>query len=73
MKVINSLFRGVTKSLKKLFNELNIPVENRSSLPVLCDDSGVVWIYSVGVDARCSVDTDSSNIIFVRGEDNDRQ
>ena len=65
--------RKVTKSLKKLFNELNIPVENRSSLPVLCDDSGVVWIYSVGVDARCSVDTDSSNIIFVRGEDNDRQ
>lgn len=65
--------RKVTKSLKKLFNELNIPVENRSSLPVLCDDLGVIWIYSVGVDARCSVDTDSSNIIFVRGEDNDRQ
>ncbi len=65
--------RKVTKSLKKLFNEFNIPVENRSSLPVLCDDLGVVWIYSVGVDERCSVDTDSSNIIFVRGEDNDRQ
>lgn len=65
--------RKVTKSLKKLFNEFNIPVENRSSLPVLCDDLGVIWIYSVGADARCAVDTDSSNIIFVRGEDNDRQ
>lgn len=65
--------RNVTKSLKKLFNELNIPVEKRVSLPLLCDDNGVVWIYSVGVDARCKVDFDSSNIIFVRGEDNDRQ
>ncbi len=65
--------RKVTKSLKKLFNEFNIPVENRSFLPVLCDDLGVIWIHSVGVDARCCVDIDSSNIIFVRGEDNDRQ
>lgn len=65
--------RKVTKSLKKLFSEMNIPVEKRGSIPILCDDEGVVWVYSVGVDARCSVNSDSSNIIYVRGEDNDRQ
>ncbi len=64
--------RKVTKSLKKLFNEMNVPIEKRDSLPLLCDDMGVFWVYSVGVDLRCSVDSDSSNIIFVRGEDNDR-
>ncbi len=64
--------RKVTKSLKKLFNELNIPVERRNSLPVLSDDNGIIWIYSVGVDARCAPDTNSSNIIYVRGEDNDK-
>ena len=63
--------RKVTKTLKKLFSELNIPVEKRDLLPVLCDDRGVLWIYSIGVDARCSVDGNSSNIIFVRGENND--
>ena len=65
--------RKVTKTLKKLFNELNIPVEMRDSLPVLCDDQGVIWVYSVGVDYRCCVDDKSSNIIFVRGEDNNER
>ncbi len=63
--------RKVTKTLKKLFNELNIPVEKRDSLPVLCDDNGVLWVYSVGVDARCRVKANSGNIIFVGGENND--
>ena len=63
--------RGVTKSLKKLFNEMNVPVEKRDFIPVLCDDVGVVWVYSVGVDARCHVDADSSNIIFIGGKNND--
>lgn len=65
--------RKVTKSLKKLFNELNIPLEQRDLLPVLCDELGVVWVYGVGVNSRCGIESDSSNIIFVRGEDNDRQ
>lgn len=64
--------RKVTKSLKKLFNELGIPVEKRGDIPVLCDDNGIIWVYSVGVDARCCADDKSSNIIFVRGEDNDK-
>lgn len=64
--------RKITKSLKKLFNEINIPVEKRYYLPVLCDDEGIIWIHSVGTDARCRVDTNSSNIIYIGGEDNDR-
>lgn len=68
---INLFNRKVTKTLKKLFSEMNIPVEKRDSIPVLCDDAGVLWVYSVGVDARCRIDSDSSNIIFVRGENND--
>ena len=63
--------RGVTKTLKKLFSEMNIPVEKRDFIPVLCDDEGVVWVYSVGVDARCHVDNNSSNIIFIGGKNND--
>ena len=64
--------RTGTKTLKKVFNEMNIPVEKRETLPLLCDDEGIVWIYSVGVCSRCSVTENSRNIVFVRGEDNDR-
>ena len=61
--------RKVTKSLKKLFNEINIPIEKRDILPVLYDDEGVVWIYGVGTNSRCRVNGDATNIIFVTGEE----
>jgi tRNA(Ile)-lysidine synthase len=34
-----------TKSLKKLFSEKKIPVDQRSTLPVLCDEGGsIIWV-----------------------------
>ncbi len=64
--------RNVTKSLKKLFCEANVPVETRDNIPVLCDEKGVVWVYGFGVDKRCEVTSNSNNIISVRGKYNDR-
>lgn len=61
--------RKVTKSLKKLFNEINIPIEKRDIIPVLYDDEGVVWIYGVGTNSRCRVNNNATNIIFVTGEE----
>lgn len=63
--------RGVSKSLKKLYCENNFPVELREQIPVLTDDNGVVWVYSVGVCERCKVDNSSVNIVCVRGENNE--
>ena len=64
--------RNVTKTLKKLFCEENVPIENRDNIPVLCDENGVVWVYGFGVDKRCEVTSNSNNIISVRGKYNDR-
>ncbi len=64
--------RNVTKSLKKLFTEENIPIEIRDKIPVLSDDVGVVWVYGFGVTKRCCVGMHSNNIILVRGKNNDR-
>ena len=61
--------RRVTKSLKKLFNEIGVPVEKRDVLPILYDDEGVVWVFGVGTNSRCRVNDDSTNIIFVTGEE----
>jgi len=38
-----------TKTLKKLFIEKRIPLRKRALIPVICDDDGVLGIYSIGV------------------------
>ncbi len=60
--------RGCTKSLKKLFNELKIPNDERDILPIAADDEGVLWIYSVGVAERVAPDAGSENILTFKVE-----
>ncbi len=63
--------RNITKTLKNLFNEYSVPVEQRKVLPLLCDDKGIVWIYGIGVCARCRSTSKSKNIMLIKGEKND--
>lgn len=62
--------RNVSKTLKKLFNELSVPVEIRDFLPVLADDNGIVWVYGVGTASRCRATAISCNIMLVEGKNN---
>ncbi|MBE6781621.1 MAG: tRNA lysidine(34) synthetase TilS [Ruminococcaceae bacterium] len=66
--------RNCTKSLKKLFSELKIPENLRQIIPVASDDSGVVWIYGVGVSERVKVDfgTTKAAEFIVTKVDNDK-
>ena len=60
--------RNCTKTLKKLYTEYSIPQNTRETLPVLADDEGVVWVYSVGVAERCAVTKQTLNIIKIEVE-----
>ena len=40
---------GGTKSIKKLFIDRKIPAARRDSIPILCDDLGIVGIPGIGV------------------------
>ena len=40
---------GGTKSLKKLFIDRKIPAARRNSIPILCDEEGIVGIPGIGV------------------------
>lgn len=51
-----------TKTLKKLFCEYKIPLEERENLPVLCDDQGIVWIHKIGVAERSAADKESASL-----------
>ena len=58
--------RNVTKTLKKLFIEENIPKEKRNLIPVLSDDNGIVWVFGFGVNKKNAKTEKSKNILSVR-------
>ena len=41
-------YGGITHKLKKLFNDRKIPPSLRSSIPILCDGCGVLWVPGCG-------------------------
>ena len=55
--------RGVTKQLRKIFNEMHIQPEIRRSIPVLRDDDGILWVYGVGVADRVAVDESACSVL----------
>ncbi len=57
--------RGVTKTLKKLFIEDDIPKEKRGLIPVLADETGVVWVSGFGVNKSNAVKENTKNILSV--------
>ena len=42
-------YGGMTHKLKKLFNDKKMPISVRKTLPILCDERGVVWVPGFGV------------------------
>ena len=44
--------RGCTKTLKQLFMELDVPVWERETVPVLRDEKGILFVWGVGPDER---------------------
>jgi len=57
--------RKVTKSLKKLFNEMKIIPETRDSLIVLADETSVVWVEGIGADSRVVPDKNTRKFINI--------
>lgn len=64
--------RNVTKSLKKLFNEYHINVEDRENIPVICDEKGVIGVYGYCCDERVKIDNTTQSVILlnISTEDN---
>ncbi|MDO5015216.1 MAG: tRNA lysidine(34) synthetase TilS [Clostridia bacterium] len=62
--------RNLTKTLKQLFNEKKIPVENRNSIVLLFDnDDNLIFIEKIGVDESVKIDSDTTEMleIMIRG------
>ena len=57
--------RGLTKSLKKIFNELKIPSADRNKLAVLRDCENIIWVEGVGIDGNYLSDKSSKNVFTI--------
>ncbi len=58
-------YGGMTHSLKKLFNSRKIPVEQRSHIPLVCDEDGIVWIPGFPPTDRVKKDNKEDNTIYI--------
>jgi len=38
------VFGGMTRKLKKLYNDRKLPISLRETLPIFCDGEGIVWV-----------------------------
>lgn len=55
------------KSLKKLFNESSVPIEDRSKTPVLEDENGIVMTYGFGCDDRNKITEHTKRVmVFIK-------
>ncbi|MBR3955188.1 MAG: tRNA lysidine(34) synthetase TilS [Clostridia bacterium] len=57
--------RKCTKTLKQLFTEKKIPIQQRAMLPVLADENGLIWVAGFGVDESRMPDKHTKNIIKI--------
>ncbi len=58
--------RGISKSLKKLFNEMKIPGEFRDRILVLADGHDIIWIEGIGFSAGHLVGSNTSRVMCIR-------
>lgn len=58
--------RNCTKTLKKLFNEMETAPENRNSIAVFSDDCGVILVEGAGIDKRVAVTDRTDKVLLVK-------
>ena len=61
---------GGRKSLKKLFIDRKIPAAQRMRIPVVCDEAGILGVYSIGVNLDRSAAGESA--VTIRFEKRDK-
>lgn len=58
--------RNCTKSLKKLFNELPVPIEKRNDNIVVCDEKGVIGVIGYCVSQRVKIDNGTEKVFIIK-------
>lgn len=57
--------RKITKSIKKIFNEMKIPLEQRMKIPLLAFESDIIWMEKLGVSKDYVPDESTKSISII--------
>ena len=57
--------RGVTKTLRKLFNEAKIPAEKRKDILLLANGNQVIWLDGFGVSQEAAVKDSTKEVVLI--------
>jgi len=58
-----------TKKLKKFFIDLKIPAEKRDQIPLVCDESGIIWVVGHRLSERVKVDESTCRVGIIKCSD----
>ncbi|MGX8797018.1 tRNA lysidine(34) synthetase TilS [Fusibacter sp. JL298sf-3] len=56
------------KKLKDFFIDEKVPREKRDTIPLICDDEKILWVFGMRQDARSKVCKKTENILIIRLE-----
>lgn len=62
--------RGITKSLRKIQNEIKMPPEFRDVIPVFADNNGILLAYKCGIDSRVYITEETVNVLKITIKEN---
>lgn len=61
---------GGTKKLKDIFIDLKIPREKRDSIPIVCDEQGILWIVGYKISEDYKIDENTQNVLRISFKEN---
>ncbi len=63
---ISPLGRGVSKPVRRIQSENNLPVYLRENAPIASDEQGVIWGYKIGTDKRVAIDDNTKKVLVFK-------
>ena len=58
--------RGLTKSIKKIFSEMKIPLSQREKIPLIASGSEIIWCENLGVSKKYIPSKATKNIALIK-------
>ncbi|MDR1002501.1 MAG: tRNA lysidine(34) synthetase TilS [Oscillospiraceae bacterium] len=63
--------RGLSKPVRKLFNEFGIEPEKRGNMAIISDEKGIVWIERFGADESRKISETTERVLVIKLEEDE--